>query len=132
MHLFFVLWMKACLFSAGFLFTPFLHSTEKGPFIHCPERKVNSGTSGRNNTISARYALINQGDEPLQIKEVRTNCSCSPAFWNQKNCAPGDTLWVELKFSPKGYPPGPFTQSASVISNARNSPYLLIMEGYLK
>lgn len=91
------------------------------------------GVLNRHSSISARYALINKGNQSLEILDIKTSCSCSPAIWDHKAAiAPGDTLWVELKFSPKGYPPGPFTQSASVISNARNSPYLLIMEGHLK
>lgn len=132
MHLFFVLWMKACLISAGFLYSNTSDPSEETPFIVCPERKVQMGTLSRNNTIRAQFALINQGNSPLVIKEIKTSCSCSPASWSKKETAPGDTIWVELRFSPKGYPPGPFRQSASVISNARNSPFLLLMEGHLK
>lgn len=50
------------------------------------------------------YRLSNVGESPLEIKALRTTCSCVAATSGKHRLDPGDNTVITVRYAPKGHP----------------------------
>jgi len=48
---------------------------------------------------SITVSIFNKGDEPLEIKDVKSSCGCTPTFLSDKTIKPGDKGFLKIDFS---------------------------------
>ncbi|WP_421920541.1 DUF1573 domain-containing protein [Marinifilum sp.] len=74
------------------------------------------------------FEFVNEGKQPIIIKQVRSSCGCTAPTWSKKPIAPGENGFIKATFDPKNRP-GPFNKSITVISNATPSITILRIKG---
>lgn len=67
--------------------------------------------------VSHSFEFTNEGDAPLVIVEVTTNCGCTTADFPQAPIAVGQQGTIVITFDPQGNP-GEFAKEIVVRSNA--------------
>ena len=85
-------------------------------------RRLNVGPVAEDGgTRVYRYPFTNTGDRPLEIKMVRTTCSCVAAKCNLKVIQPGGKAEITAVYDPKGHP-GSFERRIFVYTQEGNDP----------
>lgn len=67
--------------------------------------------------VSHDFLFINNGDEDVVIKDVRSTCGCTATIGPTRPIAPGDTAKITATFNPAGRP-GEFEMFFVVLSNS--------------
>ena len=81
-----------------------LISQEKtGPRISIDEPNFNFGFAPEGSFMVHQYVIRNIGDEPLQIKRVRTTCGCASAPVKKNLLQPNESTVVTLIFNSTRY-----------------------------
>ena len=76
-----------------------------GAQAHWIETRHNFGAfSEDDGPQTARFYLVNTGDEPLAIVSGRATCGCTTPKYPTRSIAPGDTATVEVTYDPGGRP----------------------------
>lgn len=70
------------------------------------------------------FMIINQGDQPLIISNVKTSCGCDVPSWNKEPVMPGDTSWVNYKYDSKRI--GPINKTMTIQSNDVENPIFVV------
>lgn len=70
------------------------------------------------------FIIINQGDQPLIISNVKTSCGCDVPRWNKEPVMPGDTSWVNYKYDSKRI--GPINKTMTIHSNDVENPIFIV------
>ncbi|MCH2107659.1 MAG: DUF1573 domain-containing protein, partial [Planctomycetes bacterium] len=72
-------------------------------------------------TVEYKYGFTfrNDGNEVLEIIEVKPSCGCTTTELEKMTYAPGEEGAIELVFHPKGY--GPQTKTITVKSNSKGN-----------
>lgn len=70
------------------------------------------------------FRFTNTGDAPLIIESFRSSCGCLVPEWDRDPVPPGGVGSVRLRYDTRRM--GPFTKSATLTSNATNSPLLVL------
>jgi len=71
--------------------------------------------------VSYKYKVTNNGNAPLQIKELRSSCGCSVAIVGQSKLKPDESNFVEVSFNASGIM-GSIHKSVEVISDDPKEP----------
>lgn len=77
---------------------------------------------------TARFTLVNDGDEPLAVISGRATCGCTTPKYSTHPVAPGDSAEVEVTFDPGGRP-GRFSKYVYVETNTEPSKSRLEVKG---
>ncbi|MDR0498489.1 MAG: DUF1573 domain-containing protein [Holophagales bacterium] len=56
----------------------------------------------RGQKVSHKYKAANNGDAPLQIKEIQVSCGCSSAILGQRSLLPGESTFIEVQYDSSG------------------------------
>ena len=77
-------------------------------------------------TVEYKYQFTfrNDGNEVLEILEIKPSCGCTTTELAKMIYAPGEEGSIELVFHPKGY--GPQTKTITVKSNSRGSERIIL------
>ena len=75
-------------------------------------------------TIEREYTFSNQGDQPLEIKQVDPGCGCTVAFFDSVT-APGGEGKIKLLIDTKGLL-GPMQENAVVSTNDPGRPQVIL------
>ena len=75
-----------------------------------------------------RFAVVNEGTEPLSIVSARATCGCTTPQYPRKSIAPGDTAYVEVAYDPSGRP-GRFIKPVYVETNGSKGKTRLEING---
>jgi len=77
---------------------------------------IDFGDYPANEKKTAKFELVNNGDAPLEIKQIRKTCGCSETKLDKKTIQPGATaiLEAEIKANSIG---GPYSKAIYVESN---------------
>lgn len=75
----------------------------------------------------AKYELKNNGSQPLQITDVRTDCGCTSVNWEKQPIPPGHSTIITLSYDANTL--GTFQKSVSITTNASTTPLLLSLKG---
>jgi hypothetical protein len=73
------------------------------------------------------FSFTNEGDEPLQITNVKASCSCTASEWSRDPIAPGESGFVTAGYNAKAV--GMFNKTITVFSNAADSVKVLRFSG---
>lgn len=66
----------------------------------------------------ARFAFVNDGDEPIVIVSARANCGCTTPKYSPEPVAPGDTAYLDVAYDASGRP-GRFMKKIYVNTSAK-------------
>lgn len=87
-----------------------------GPKLEVPESQFNFGKVTEGKVVDHIFSFVNNGNEKLTIKEVKTSCGCTAALLSKKELDPGEKgeLKVELNTANRS---GRMTRNITLISN---------------
>lgn len=90
----------------------------------------NLGNFKLHNKAAGHFVLINSGDEPLEITNVKTDCQCTSPDWSKEPVAPKDSVVITLIYNSESI--GTFQKKAYVYGNIEDSPLLLVIRGTIE
>ncbi|MFK7777791.1 MAG: DUF1573 domain-containing protein [Gimesia sp.] len=80
-------------------------------------------------SLSHKFILKNEGEAPLELKKGDTTCKCTLSEMNGNSVAPGESIEIELTWTPKTAQ-AKFGQTATIYTNDPKNPELkLRIEG---
>ncbi|MBR5102663.1 MAG: DUF1573 domain-containing protein [Muribaculaceae bacterium] len=104
--------------------------TEKFASIEFNERSHDFGTiKDKDGPVSYEFEFKNTGNKPLVIVDVLASCGCTRPEFPTKPIKPGKKGKIKVTYSPYGRPPGPFSKTVKVKSNAKESRVILLIQG---
>lgn len=80
---------------------------------------------GGNGTFEFKFK--NMGKNPLILEKVQASCGCTTPSWSKEPIKKKESSEIKVQYDTKRV--GPFTKSVTVVSNAKNSPSVLIIKG---
>lgn len=95
--------------------------------IHLNQDSVNLGKLSYSSTKNTTFQIRNNGDHPLVIQTINTECGCTVAKYDKKPIAKGETATVILVYKPNSL--GYFSKSAAVICNVASGYFRLTISG---
>jgi hypothetical protein len=91
-----------------------------GPKLVVPEKIRNMGKVAQGDVLNVDFAIVNEGDETLEIKAVRPTCGCTVADFDRE-IAPGQTGYIKAKLDTRDFS-GPISKSILVMTNDPQDP----------
>lgn len=71
--------------------------------------------------VTVKFAVTNEGDAELVIKDINTSCGCTAVITSAKNIAPGGRAEVEAIFDSAGHT-GKVSKTVTIVSNDPQQP----------
>lgn len=100
-------------------------SNKTGALIYFPESQHNFGKVEEGKKVTHTFEFVNNGDDILEIKDVKTSCGCTAALVSSSNLKPGEkgTIKVELDTKNRN---GKMSRTLTVSSNDTRTPNKVI------
>lgn len=98
---------------------------EAGPKLVVPEKIKDVGTVAQGDVVEVDFALVNEGDETLEIKAVRPTCGCTVADFDRQIPA-GKTGHVKAKLETRDFS-GPISKSILIMTNDPTEPTVTVV-----
>jgi hypothetical protein len=92
----------------------------EGPNLVVPEKIKDMGKVAQGDVLNVDFAIVNEGDETLEIKAVRPTCGCTVADFDRE-IAPGKTGYIKAKLETRDFT-GPISKSILVMTNDPQDP----------
>lgn len=96
-----------------------------GPKLVVPEKIKNMGRVAQGDVLSVDFELINEGDEPIEVKAVRPTCGCTVADFDRE-IPPGGTGYVKAKLETRDFS-GPISKSILIMTNDPQDPTVTVV-----
>jgi hypothetical protein len=104
-------------------------ATSAGPRAVTPDPVYDFGVRENADSVEHAFTLVNDGDEPLKILDVRTNCGCTVATLDKREVAPGQSMLVRATLHLQGRH-GPQLKTVLLATNdPENAQVLLTFKG---
>ncbi len=87
----------------------------------------NMGDIGWLTPTTTTFEVKNTGDQPLLILDVRTDCGCAKAIWENEEIKPGELARISVTYNAELL--GTFQKYISVTTNAEEHPTDLLIKG---
>jgi len=97
------------------------------PEIKFEKKVYDYGTITKGSDGEGEFLFKNVGNEPLIITTIQKSCGCTIPTWDQKPILPGQSSTIKVGYDTQRL--GPFNKQITVISNAKNSPETLTIQG---
>jgi len=91
-----------------------------GPKLMVPEKIMDMGKVAQGEVLDVDFAVVNEGDETLEIKAVRPTCGCTVADFDRE-IAPGKTGYIKAKLDTRDFS-GPISKSILIMTNDPQDP----------
>jgi hypothetical protein len=91
-----------------------------GPNMVVPEKVKDMGKVAQGDVLSVDFAIVNEGDETLEIKAVRPTCGCTVADFDRE-IEPGKTGYIKAQLETRDFS-GPISKSILVMTNDPQDP----------
>ena len=91
-----------------------------GPKMVVPEKIKDMGKVAQGEVLDVDFAIVNEGDETLEIKAVRPTCGCTVADFDREIAA-GKTGYIKSKLDTRDFS-GPISKSILVMTNDPQDP----------
>ena len=91
-----------------------------GPKLMVPEKIMDMGRVAQGEVLNVDFAVVNEGDETLEIKAVRPTCGCTVADFDRE-IAPGKTGYIKAKLDTRDFS-GPISKSILIMTNDPQDP----------
>jgi len=88
-----------------------------GPEIALDRNEHDFGDVQVGDVVQTQFRVINKGDAPLVIDEVRTTCGCAVTGSHAKEVPPGQEIEIPVSYDSVGLSPGRKTQSVLIHTN---------------
>ena len=96
-----------------------------GPKLVVPEKIKDMGVVAQGEMLEVDFALVNEGDETLEIKAVRPTCGCTVADFDRE-IAPGKTGYVKSRLDTRDFS-GPISKSILIMTNDPQDPTVTVV-----
>ena len=96
-----------------------------GPKIACDEPTYNFGDADSSQDVSHTFVLRNEGDQNLEISNVKPSCGCTVANITTRSIPPGGESLVTTKLALRGRQ-GQQRKGITVSSNDPKTPSLML------
>ena len=96
-----------------------------GPKMVVAEKIRDMGTVAQGELLEVDFAIVNEGDETLEIKAVRPTCGCTVADFDRE-IAPGKTGYIKAKLETRDFS-GPISKSILIMTNDPQDPTLTVV-----
>jgi len=96
-----------------------MHAAD-GPKLMVPEKIMDMGRIAQGEVLNVDFAIVNEGDETLEIKAVRPTCGCTVADFDRE-IAPGKTGYIKAKLDTRDFS-GPISKSILIMTNDPQDP----------
>jgi len=93
------------------------------------EIEYDFGTLDYDGDGSYEFVFKNTGKAPLIITNVKSSCGCTVPTYPKKPVKKGDEASVKVQYDTKRV--GKFSKTITVYSNAKNSPIILRVNGFV-
>ena len=100
-------------------------SAADGPKMVVPKMLQDMGKVAQGEMLDVDFAIVNEGDETLEIKAVRPTCGCTVADFDRE-IAPGKTGHIKAKLDTRDFS-GPISKSILVMTNDPQDPTLTLV-----
>ncbi|NOY35943.1 MAG: DUF1573 domain-containing protein [Chlorobi bacterium] len=107
-----------------------LKSVAKAPIMHFEETSFDFGVIRAGTEAKHVFTFKNKGSQPLVIANVRSSCGCTTPVWTREPVRKNKKGTIAVKYNTNIW--GKFRKSITVISNAENSPIILVIRGEVK
>ncbi len=77
-------------------------SAKTGPVMQFEQEHLDLGKIQQGKTPKGYFKLLNIGDEPLIINEIKASCGCTAAIVDKKQIAPGEKGKIEITVDTTG------------------------------
>ncbi|MCM1111028.1 MAG: DUF1573 domain-containing protein [Clostridium sp.] len=106
--------------------------TPRGGFLEVRPSIVDFGLISNDSIVEQQFTLVNTGDEPVVVKRVFSDCSCTRPATPKRPIQPDDSVTLKVKYDPRGYSAGEFRRLLRVRSNARNPSVTVVLSGVIE
>lgn len=96
-------------------------SQKSGASLYLPENQFNFGKVKEGTTVSHTFELINNGNDVLNIKDIKTSCGCTAALVSNSNLKPGEKGTLKVDLDTKGRQ-GKMSRTITIVSNDSEQP----------
>jgi len=120
--------MKRILFSILLLSIPFVFLSAQSDPVMTFEKKVHDfGDINKGTPVTYEFVFTNTGRQPIFLSKPRSSCGCTVPTYSEKPVMPGQKSSIVIEFD--AAKEGPFSKQVTILSNAENSPVILIIKG---
>ena len=90
------------------------------------------GTISADSVAEGAMHFRNEGNAPLQILSIFSECGCTTSSYTANPVEPGGEGEIRIRFNGKNRSPGPFRKALRIRSNADNPRVVLFVKGLIK
>lgn len=120
--------MKRIILSILLISIPFLFlSAQNEPVMTFEKTVHNFGDIKKGHPVAYEFVFTNTGRQPIFLSKPRSSCGCTVPTYSEKPIMPGQKSSITIEFD--AAKEGPFNKQVTIISNAENSPVILIVKG---
>jgi len=123
--------MKRFIISALLLCLPLVYLSAQnvatGPVISFEKLTHDFGQIKQGTPVSFEFVFTNTGKEPLLLSEPRSSCGCTVPSYPKEPIMPGQKKSIKITFDAEKS--GDFSKQVNVLSNAENSPVVIVIKG---
>ncbi|HBG69440.1 MAG: hypothetical protein A2W93_15310 [Bacteroidetes bacterium GWF2_43_63] len=123
--------MKRIIFSLLMMALPFAfvaaQNVATGPVISFEKLTHDFGSISKGTPISYDFVFTNTGKQPLLLSEPRSSCGCTVPSYPKEPIMPGQKKSIKITFDAEKE--GDFSKQVNILSNAENSPVVIVIKG---
>ena len=123
--------MKKIVFSLLMMVLPFAfvaaQNVASGPVISFEKLTHDFGSVKQGTPVTFEFVFTNTGKQPLLLSEPRSSCGCTVPTYPKEPIMPGQKKSVKITFDAEKE--GEFSKQVNILSNAENSPVVLVVKG---
>ncbi len=114
-------------------FTGFLMAQEateqqvEGPGLQFEQEIIDYGTIKQNADPFRVFTFVNNGTEPLVIKQAKGSCGCTVPTYPDKPIMPGESAEIKVRYETKRI--GKFRKTVTLVTNAKPATKVLTIFG---
>lgn len=90
--------------------------TKSGAILFLPETQYNFGKVKEGDVVSHIFKLVNNGQDVLEIKDVKTSCGCTAAMLSNSKLKPGESGTLKVDLDTKNRV-GKMSRTITIVSN---------------
>ncbi|MBM3839068.1 MAG: DUF1573 domain-containing protein [Verrucomicrobia bacterium] len=100
-------------------------SSNVGPRLQVPNPVHDFGTVKQGQVVRHDFKLVNVGDQPLEITDVKPSCGCTTAGQWSRSIPPGESGTIPLQLETSRFA-GVVSKTISVTTNDRTEPVRIL------
>jgi hypothetical protein len=122
-----IILLPALMLCAAFLFA---QGTVEGPGMKFEQEMLDYGTIEQNSDPFRVFSFVNNGNEPLVIKQAKGSCGCTVPTFPDKPVMPGEKAEIKVRYDTRRI--GKFRKTVTLVTNATPPTTVLTIFGEVK